>query len=100
MADDVTGLLWVDEKSLLFSSSPIYGKPGIFEVMCGREQPALKMLVGPKNIRPAYPDGADYFELKEARGRHVRFYYGADVDRIDFNDFRSEEYLRTVALPP
>jgi len=100
MADDITGFLWIDEKSLVFSSSPIYGKPGIFEVICDRDQPTLKMLVAPKNVSSAYPDGADYFELKETKGRHVQFYYGADVDSIDFNEFRTEKYLRSMVLPP
>jgi len=99
MADDVTGFLWVDENSLVFSTSPIYGKPGVFEVACDHERPSLKMLVGPKNINPAYPDGADYFELKEIKGRSLRFFYGADVDSIDFNEFRTEKYLRSVVLP-
>ena len=99
MADDVTGFLWADEKSLVFSSSPIYGKPGVFEVTCDRERPTLKILVGPKNINSAYPDGADYFELKEIKGRSLRFFYGDDVDSIDFNDFRTEKNLRSVLLP-
>ncbi len=99
MADDVTGFLWADEKSLVFSSSPIYGKPGVFEVTCDSEQLILKTLVGPKNINSAYPDGADYFELQETNGRHVQFFYGTDVDSIDFNEFRTKKYLRSVILP-
>lgn len=99
IADDVTGFLWVNEKYLVFSSSPIYGKPGVFEVTCDSEHPILKMLVGPKNINSAYPDGADYFELKEMKGRSLQFFYGDDVDSIDFNEFRTEKYLRSVLLP-
>ena len=99
MADDVTGFLWANEKSLIFSSSPIYGKPGVFEVTCDRERPTLEMLVGPKNINSAYPDGADYFELKEIKDRSLQFFYGADVDSIDFNEFRTKKYLHSVVLP-
>lgn len=99
MANDVTGFLWANEKSLVFSSSPIYGKPGVFEVTCDRERPTLEMLVGPKNINSAYPDGADYFELKEIKGRSLNFFYGADVDSIDFNEFRTKKYLHSVVLP-
>lgn len=99
MADDVTGFLWANEKSLVFSSNPIYGKPGVFEVTCDRERPTLDMLVGPKNINSAYPDGADYFELKEIKGRSLQFFYGADVDNIDFNEFRTKKYLHSVILP-
>ena len=99
IADDVTGFLWANEKSLVFSSSPIYGKPGVFKVTCGHERPTLEMLVGPKNINSAYPDGADYFELKEIKGRSLQFFYGADVDSTDFNEFRTKKYLHSVVLP-
>lgn len=98
MADDVTGFLWLNEKSLVFSSSPIYGKPGIFEVTCVHEQPSLRMLAGPKNINLSYPHGADYFELKEINGRSLHFFYGTDVDCIDFNEFRTEKYLHSIEL--
>lgn len=99
MADDVTGFLWANEKSLVFSSSPIYGKPGVFKVPCDRERSTLEMLVSPKNINSAYPDGADYFELKEIKDRSLHFFYGADVDSIDFNKFRTKKYLHSVVLP-
>lgn len=99
MADNVTGFLWANEKSLVFSSSSIYGKPGVFEVTCDRERPTLEMLVGPKNINSVYPDGADYFELKEIKGRSLQFFYGANVDSIDFNEFRTKKYLHSVVLP-
>ena len=99
MADDITGFLWANEKSLVFSSSPIYGKPGVFEVICDRDRLTLEMLVGPKNINSAYPDGADYFELKKIKDRSLQFFYGADVDSIDFNAFRTKKYLHSVVLP-
>ena len=99
MADDVTGFLWVDEKSLVFSSSPIYGKPGVFEVTCNHERSTLRRLVEPKNINSAYPDGSDYFELKEIQGRSLQFFYGDDIDSIDFNEFRTKKYLHSVVLP-
>ena len=99
MADDVTGFLWANEKSLVFSSSPIYGKPGVFKVTCDRERPTLEMFVGPKNINSAYPDGADYFELQEIKGHNLQFFYGTDVDSINFNEFRTKKYLHSVVLP-
>ena len=99
MANDVTGFLWEAENSLVFSSSPIYGKPGVFEVACDHERPSLKVLVAPENIDSAYPDGADYFELKEIKGRSLQFFYGHNVDNIDFKEFRTEKYLRSVLLP-
>ena len=45
------------------------------------------MLVDPKNINSAYPDDSDYFELKEIQGRSLQFFYGNDIDSIDFNEF-------------
>jgi hypothetical protein len=89
----------MDQNSLVFSSSLIYGVPRLFVVTCDHEQSRLKMLVGPENIDSSYPDGADYFELKELKGNRMKFYYGADVDSIDFNEFRTEKYLRSVLLP-
>lgn len=99
IADDVTGFLWVDEKSLVFSASPIYGKPGIFKAKCDSVSPKLKTIIGPENINSGYPDGADYFELKEIKGRNLQFFYTDDVDSIDFNNFRTEKNLRSVLLP-
>jgi hypothetical protein len=98
-ADDITGLLWIDDNTLVYSSSPIYGKPGIFEVKCDSKSLGSRILVDPKNINSAYPDGADYFELKEVKGQSLQFYYGTDVDSIDFNIFRSEKYLKSLTLP-
>ena len=98
IADDVTGLAWATPTSLVYSASPIYGTPGVFLVTC-TSNPRTKMLVGPTNIVDAYPKGADYFELQLVRDRDVNFYYGADVDKIDFATFRSEQALRVTKLP-
>lgn len=100
VADDVTGFLWINEKSLVFSSGPIYGRPGIYEVTCVHEQPSLRMLIAPKNINLSYPHGTDYFELKEINDRNLKFFYETDVDSIDFNEFRTEKYLRSIELVP
>lgn len=98
VADDVTGFLWVNEKSLVFSSGPIYGRPGIYEVTCVHKQPSLRMLIGPKNINLSYPHGTDYFELKETINQRLYFFYGSDVDYIDFNEFRTEKNLQSIEL--
>ncbi|UCZ57639.1 hypothetical protein LGV61_05010 [Desulfurispirillum indicum] len=94
VADNVTGFLWLDGGSLIFSSSPIYGKPGIFELICSYDDLTLITLMASENIYSAYPDGADYFELKEVVDGKLWFYYGADVEVIDFNDFRIEANIR------
>ncbi|MGZ0019902.1 hypothetical protein [Nitrosomonas sp. wSCUT-2] len=98
VADDVAGFLWINEESLVFSSGPIYGKPGIFEITCAHEQPSLRRLIGPQNINLSYPDGADYFELKEINDRRLHFFYGIDVDEIDFDEFRTEKNLQSIEL--
>ena len=58
------------------------------------------MLIGPKNINLSYPHGADYFELKEINDRNLKFFYETDVDSIDFDEFRTEKYLRSIELVP
>ena len=98
-ANDVTGFLWFDKSTLVFSTSPIYGKPGLFKITCSNEMPNVKVLVNPNNINADYPDGADYFELIGAKDNNLQYYYGYDVDNIDFNDFRTDKYMRSVVLP-
>lgn len=99
IADDVTGVMWIGQDSLVFSSSPIYGNPGIFEIKCDHDGQYLTTLVNPKNINSAYPDGADYFELRGTKDNILEFYYGFDVDSIDFNTFRTENNLHSKSFP-
>ena len=56
------------------------------------------MLIGPKNINLSYPHGTDYFELKETINQRLYFFYGSDVDYIDFNEFRTEKNLQSIEL--
>jgi hypothetical protein len=98
VAEDVTGIAWASPTSLVFSVSPVYGSPGIFLVTCSND-PQVKMLVGPKNIDKAYPKGSDYFELRSITENRVQYYYGNDVDKIDFARWRSSKNMRTVQLP-
>jgi hypothetical protein len=98
VADDVTGIAWASPTSLVFSVSPVYGSPGVFLVTCS-DEPQVKMLIGPKNIDKAYPKGSDYFELRSISGNRVQYYYGNDVDKIDFAEWRSSKNMRTVQLP-
>src|SRR5450631_1152105 len=87
VAEDVNGIAWASPTSLVFSVSPVYGSPGIFLVTCS-DKPQVKMLVGPKNIDKAYPQGSDYFELRSITGNQVQYYYGDDVDKINFSQWR------------
>jgi hypothetical protein len=98
VAEDVTGIAWASPTSLVFSVSPVYGSPGIFLVTCS-DKPQVKMLVGPKNINKAYPQGSDYFELRSITGDQVQYYYGGDVDTISFSQWRSDKNVRRVRLP-
>jgi hypothetical protein len=93
--EDVSGLVWRDGSQLVYSVSPIYGKPGIYLYDC-RVQKSTR-IVAPKNVNEHYPAGADYFELKTIDNTGlIRFYYAADVDDVDFTKFRSASFLYAV----
>ena len=98
IANDITGLAWITRDSLIFSTSPVYGKPGVFIVTC-QHPPKIATIVKPTNIDDSYPDGADYFELRSITDSHIRYYYGFDVDNIDFTHFRADQNLREAILP-
>lgn len=83
LSDDVTGIAWVARDQLVFSSSPVYGSPGLFLYRCG-EDSALT-IVGARQKDGAYPDGADYFELVRVSGGNdpvLTFRYFPHVDSI------------------
>jgi len=98
VAKDVTGIAWLNGNNLVYTVSPIYGKPGIFLLTCASGK--TKRIIGPKTINKAYPDGADYFELQGASSSDskIYFYYAPDIDLVDFNKFRSREFLYEVRL--
>jgi hypothetical protein len=98
VADDVTAIIWATPKSLVYSASPIYGKPGVFLVTC-TSQPTISTLVAPEHKDRAYPQGSDYFEVQSINGHEVRYRYGADVDQIDFTSWHSAENFRTAQIP-
>jgi hypothetical protein len=85
---------------MVYSASPIYGKPGIFLATCAAA-PVVKMIVAPVNADAAYPQGADYFEIRSVSNGRVQYLYGADVDTTDFTKLRStDSNVRSVDLPP
>jgi hypothetical protein len=98
VADDVTGIAWTTSDFLVYSVSPVYGRPGIFLVAC-REKPHITKLVSPKHIDNAYPQGSDYFELYSVIGNQVQYYYGDDVDKMDVALLHSDRNIREVHLP-
>lgn len=96
---DVTGIAWVNAHLLVYTVSPIYGVPGVYIYDCGSKK--TKRIVAPKTLNKAYPDGADFFQLEGiVSGRRARayFYYAADVDKIDFANFRTPPFLFQVCL--
>lgn len=91
---DITAIAWVSPDVLLFTVSPIYGKPGVFLFNCVSKQ--IRRIVGPKTTNKSYASGADYFELhgfSKTNDQEFYFYYAPDVEAIDFSRFRTEEYL-------
>ncbi len=97
--NDVTGMIWAADRTLVYTTSPIYGKPGLYVFDCDSSH--VKRIVSPGTITKAYPDGADYFELQGiSRGDPaiVNFYYAPDVDKVDFNTFRAPANLFQVRL--
>jgi hypothetical protein len=95
---DVSGVAWLTNRILVYTVSPIYGKPGVFTLTC----PSMRItrIVAPRTKTKAYPDGADYFELVRVSTSQkvplVYFYYAPDADRVDFNEFRTVHYLFQV----
>jgi len=98
IARDVTGIAWFSGNLLVYSVGPIYGTPGVFVLNCRSMN--TRTLVAPGNINPAYPHGADYFELQRIfpDKREVVFYYAPDVEVVDFTQFRTPKSLRTASL--
>ncbi len=97
--DDVTGMMWVSGDTLVYTTSPIYGLPGVWVYSCGSN--LTTRIVKPRTFSKAYPDGEDYFQLKSvsmAAPATVYFYYAPDVDAPDVKDFESPKLLFKVRL--
>ncbi|NOS81043.1 MAG: hypothetical protein HOP32_05610 [Nitrospira sp.] len=92
--EDVTGVAYLPSDALIFTVSPMYGRPGIYRYDCLAKQ--VKQLVRPRTINKGYPDGADYFELQDVQGDTVYVYYSSDINATDFERFRSPEYLYKI----
>ncbi len=88
---DITGAAWLTDSYLIYTVSPIYGKPGVYSFNCVTRE--IKRLVIPKTIDAASPDGADYFELYSLSVDKIYFYYSPDAGKTNFEEFRSKKYL-------
>jgi hypothetical protein len=93
---DITGMLWIANDILVYTVSPIYGKPGLFLYDCASHQ--IKQILRPKTKANAYRDGADFFELYGFSRDKIYFYYAPNVEAIDFSRFRTEEFLYQVNM--
>jgi hypothetical protein len=98
IVNDVTGIAWMSDSLLVYSVSPVGGKPGIYRYDYRTHK--SEFVLKPTSFDSAYPDGADFFELHsiDMKQKQVFFYYGSHVDSIDFRDFRSPKYLLKVNL--
>ena len=98
VTEDLTGAVWLDANTLVYSVSPIYGRPGLFELDCRSAR--TRIIVAPVTKDEGYPDGADYFELisVDPRKRRACFYYLLDVDSANFTGLRTPEHIRCVHL--
>ncbi|MGB9149307.1 MAG: hypothetical protein WCB36_03590, partial [Burkholderiales bacterium] len=56
-------------------------------------------VIGPQKINKFYPHGADYFELYGIESKKIVFYYSNDIEKTDFNQFRTSNALREVKIP-
>lgn len=99
---DVDSFKEVDEK-VFYATSPVYGKPEIGMIDCGSYK--YTQLVAPKNIDKSYPDGTDFFRLKDIikdkkTGIYtLRYFYAPNVDSENFKNFEIERNLRSVKVP-
>lgn len=98
-ANDVTGMAWVSGQTLVYTTSSIYGVPGVYVYNCDSNK--TTRIVAPRTFDKAYPDGADYFELQgtsDGNPATIYFYYAPDVDKADFKNFRAPSSLFEVRL--
>lgn len=96
VVNDVTGAAYFSDELLVYTTSPIYGSPGVFLYDCLSK--SIRRVVGPKIFDEAYPQGSDYFELQGLEGHKIYFYYSPDVDQTNFDNFRTKEFLFEVLI--
>lgn len=92
--------MWAPKSVLIYSVSPIYGKPGIYKYDC--KDHVSKIIVKPENRNKYYPDGSDYFELSRitlmCNKLIINYFYVRDVDSPEFNSLRTKNNSRKVEL--
>lgn len=99
---DVDTFKKIDEK-VFYATIPIYGKPELGMIDCSSYK--RTQLVAPKNIDKFYPDGTDFFRLRDVKkdketGTYtIRYFYAPDVDRQDFKNLEIKKNLKSVKVP-
>lgn len=99
---DVDSFKKVDGK-VFYATSPVYGKPEVGVIECSSDKRI--QLVAPKNMDKSYPDGTDFFRLKDvtknkkSRSYTVRYFYAPDIDSKDFKNLESKKNLKSVISP-
>ncbi len=99
---DVDSFKETDEK-IFYATSPVYGKPEIGVIYCNNNK--YVQLVAPKNIDRSYPNGTDFFRLKEiikdkkTNSYTVWYFYAPDVDSQNFNNLENKKNLKSVKFP-
>lgn len=101
--DDVSSVLWLpDASGFVFSTSPVYGVPGLHLFAVASRQ-VTKLVGARRSGLPGYPDGADWFSacaVREVDGRFALDYvYYPHVDSAAFEQFPSSGERRALALP-
>ena len=96
IVNDITSAIYFSNELLVFSTSPLYGNPGIFVYDCSLKN--IKRIVAPQKLNKAYPQGADFFELKSIEDDTIYYYHTTDVDKTDFNILRTNKYLFQVFI--
>lgn len=96
---DVNGVLILEDHKLIFSVSPVYGKPGIYQYDCKVSAPPV-LMVQPDHVTVEYPEGTDYFKLKQYNNvsGSLEYHYASNVDDIDFYHFTDSTVILTKKL--
>lgn len=92
--DDLTGVAFSSERYLVFTTSPMYGRAGIFLFNCAAK--TINQIVSPSHMTLAYPAGTDYYLLQKVDHATIYFYYAQDVDQINFANFEEKDNLYEV----
>lgn len=78
---DVNGVAWLNSHQLIFSTSAIYGIPGIYRYDLRTQREST---IVPSRARDsAYPEGKDFFKLISVDGNEATFWYFDDIERVN-----------------